>query len=167
MLTTHGWQQTSSVYMWAWSNVSSVRSGINHVLCTDVAQDGVADPSSPIRFSSVVTYSGSSSCSPPTTPRHARQGRSRAREGCVEEDVHAFPALEPCDQPMTGASAGTPSADTQVRPAAGAGAVQVHAWVHNVGPARGAVAPAHPRPLATAPGSRPRGASRSPGPAGR
>jgi phosphoribosylformimino-5-aminoimidazole carboxamide ribotide isomerase len=39
MLTTHGWQQTSSVDLWSLVE-RFVRSGINHVLCTDVARDG-------------------------------------------------------------------------------------------------------------------------------
>jgi phosphoribosylformimino-5-aminoimidazole carboxamide ribotide isomerase len=39
MLTTHGWQQTSSVNLWSLVE-RFVRSGINHVLCTDVARDG-------------------------------------------------------------------------------------------------------------------------------
>ncbi|HEY0942116.1 MAG TPA: 1-(5-phosphoribosyl)-5-[(5-phosphoribosylamino)methylideneamino]imidazole-4-carboxamide isomerase [Steroidobacter sp.] len=39
MLTTHGWQQSSGVTLW---NVVErfARSGIAHVLCTDVARDG-------------------------------------------------------------------------------------------------------------------------------
>jgi phosphoribosylformimino-5-aminoimidazole carboxamide ribotide isomerase len=39
MLTTHGWQQTSSVNLWSLVE-RFVRSGIAHVLCTDVARDG-------------------------------------------------------------------------------------------------------------------------------
>jgi phosphoribosylformimino-5-aminoimidazole carboxamide ribotide isomerase len=39
MLTTHGWQQTSSVNLWSLVE-RYVRSGIAHVLCTDVARDG-------------------------------------------------------------------------------------------------------------------------------
>jgi phosphoribosylformimino-5-aminoimidazole carboxamide ribotide isomerase len=39
MLTTHGWQQTSSVNLWGLVE-RYVRSGIAHVLCTDVARDG-------------------------------------------------------------------------------------------------------------------------------
>lgn len=39
MLTTHGWQQTSSINLWALVE-RYMRSGIAHVLCTDVARDG-------------------------------------------------------------------------------------------------------------------------------
>lgn len=39
MLTTHGWQQTSSVNLWSLVE-RFVQSGIAHVLCTDVARDG-------------------------------------------------------------------------------------------------------------------------------
>jgi phosphoribosylformimino-5-aminoimidazole carboxamide ribotide isomerase len=39
MLTTHGWQQTSGVVLWS-ALERFVRSGIAHVLCTDVARDG-------------------------------------------------------------------------------------------------------------------------------
>jgi len=39
MLTSHGWQQTSTVNLWSLVE-RFVRSGIGHVLCTDVARDG-------------------------------------------------------------------------------------------------------------------------------
>lgn len=39
MLTTHGWQQSSGVILWSLLE-RFVRSGIAHVLCTDVARDG-------------------------------------------------------------------------------------------------------------------------------
>jgi len=39
MLTTHGWQQTSGVVLWA-AVERFLRSGLTHVLCTDVARDG-------------------------------------------------------------------------------------------------------------------------------
>ncbi|MDY6948645.1 MAG: 1-(5-phosphoribosyl)-5-[(5-phosphoribosylamino)methylideneamino]imidazole-4-carboxamide isomerase [Pseudomonadota bacterium] len=39
VLTTHGWQQTSGVVLWS-ALERFVRSGIAHVLCTDVARDG-------------------------------------------------------------------------------------------------------------------------------
>jgi phosphoribosylformimino-5-aminoimidazole carboxamide ribotide isomerase len=39
MLTTHGWQQTSSVALWT-AVERFLRSGLTHVLCTDVARDG-------------------------------------------------------------------------------------------------------------------------------
>ena len=39
MLTTHGWQQTSGVVLWT-AVERFLRSGLNHVLCTDVARDG-------------------------------------------------------------------------------------------------------------------------------
>jgi phosphoribosylformimino-5-aminoimidazole carboxamide ribotide isomerase len=39
MLTTHGWQQTSGVILWS-AVERFLRSGLTHVLCTDVARDG-------------------------------------------------------------------------------------------------------------------------------
>lgn len=39
MLTTHGWQQTSGVVLWS-AVERFLRSGLAHVLCTDVARDG-------------------------------------------------------------------------------------------------------------------------------
>ena len=39
MLTTHGWQQASGVVLWSLVE-RFVKSGIAHVLCTDVARDG-------------------------------------------------------------------------------------------------------------------------------
>jgi phosphoribosylformimino-5-aminoimidazole carboxamide ribotide isomerase len=39
MLTTHGWQQTSNVVLWS-AVERFLRSGLTHVLCTDVARDG-------------------------------------------------------------------------------------------------------------------------------
>lgn len=39
MLTTHGWQQSSGVTLWSVLE-RFVKSGIAHVLCTDVARDG-------------------------------------------------------------------------------------------------------------------------------
>jgi phosphoribosylformimino-5-aminoimidazole carboxamide ribotide isomerase len=39
MLTTHGWQQTSGVVLWN-AVERFLRSGLTHVLCTDVARDG-------------------------------------------------------------------------------------------------------------------------------
>ena len=39
MLTTHGWQQTSSVVLWT-AVERFLRTGLTHVLCTDVARDG-------------------------------------------------------------------------------------------------------------------------------
>jgi phosphoribosylformimino-5-aminoimidazole carboxamide ribotide isomerase len=39
MLTTHGWQQTSSVVLWN-AVERFLQSGLTHVLCTDVARDG-------------------------------------------------------------------------------------------------------------------------------
>jgi phosphoribosylformimino-5-aminoimidazole carboxamide ribotide isomerase len=39
MLTTHGWQQTSAVMLWT-AVERFLRSGLTHVLCTDVARDG-------------------------------------------------------------------------------------------------------------------------------
>src|SRR5688572_6554747 len=39
MLTTHGWQQTSGVILWT-AVERFLRSGLTHVLCTDVARDG-------------------------------------------------------------------------------------------------------------------------------
>lgn len=39
MLTTHGWQQTSGVVLWA-AVERFLQSGLTHVLCTDVARDG-------------------------------------------------------------------------------------------------------------------------------
>jgi phosphoribosylformimino-5-aminoimidazole carboxamide ribotide isomerase len=39
MLTTHGWQRTSSVVLWT-AVERFLRSGLTHVLCTDVARDG-------------------------------------------------------------------------------------------------------------------------------
>jgi phosphoribosylformimino-5-aminoimidazole carboxamide ribotide isomerase len=39
MLTTHGWQQTSSVMLWT-AVERFLRAGLTHVLCTDVARDG-------------------------------------------------------------------------------------------------------------------------------
>src|SRR5688572_12192668 len=39
MLTTHGWQQTSSVVLWN-AVERFIRAGLTHVLCTDVARDG-------------------------------------------------------------------------------------------------------------------------------
>jgi len=39
MLTTHGWQQTSGVVLWT-AVERFLRSGLTHVLCTDVARDG-------------------------------------------------------------------------------------------------------------------------------
>jgi phosphoribosylformimino-5-aminoimidazole carboxamide ribotide isomerase len=38
-LTTHGWQQTSELSLWAAVEYFA-RSGLQHVLCTDVARDG-------------------------------------------------------------------------------------------------------------------------------
>jgi phosphoribosylformimino-5-aminoimidazole carboxamide ribotide isomerase len=39
MLTTHGWQQTSGVVLWT-AVERFLRSGLTHVLCTDVSRDG-------------------------------------------------------------------------------------------------------------------------------
>ena len=39
MLTTHGWQQTSTMLLWT-AVERFVRVGLSHVLCTDVARDG-------------------------------------------------------------------------------------------------------------------------------
>ncbi len=39
MLTTHGWQQTSGVVLWT-AVERFLKSGLSHVLCTDVARDG-------------------------------------------------------------------------------------------------------------------------------
>jgi phosphoribosylformimino-5-aminoimidazole carboxamide ribotide isomerase len=39
MLTTHGWQKASGVVLWT-AVERFLRSGLNHVLCTDVARDG-------------------------------------------------------------------------------------------------------------------------------
>ena len=39
MLTTHGWQQTSGVVLWA-AVERFLKHGLRHVLCTDVARDG-------------------------------------------------------------------------------------------------------------------------------
>jgi phosphoribosylformimino-5-aminoimidazole carboxamide ribotide isomerase len=39
ILTTHGWQQTSGVVLWN-AVERFLRSGLTHVLCTDVARDG-------------------------------------------------------------------------------------------------------------------------------
>ena len=39
MLTTHGWQQASGVILWT-AVERFLRSGLSHVLCTDVARDG-------------------------------------------------------------------------------------------------------------------------------
>lgn len=39
MLTTHGWQQTSGVVLWN-AVERFLRSGLTHILCTDVARDG-------------------------------------------------------------------------------------------------------------------------------
>lgn len=39
MLTTHGWQQTSGLVLWN-AVERFLRSGLTHVLCTDVARDG-------------------------------------------------------------------------------------------------------------------------------
>lgn len=39
MLTTHGWQQTSGVVLWT-AVERFLRSGLSHVLCTDVSRDG-------------------------------------------------------------------------------------------------------------------------------